>query len=198
MDVSDEVAQKAESRQASATKQVSSSLTTQQIVFIGAILIGLFFFVYVWKKIEPKQGLIIGAVCAVVVYLLYNKGQTGIIPLKEATAILNKELKYMQKETKQFPSGILKMRPHCKLKNFDYKPNRYHIGFMLIQWNELEKIFVGDVDPYTGNILGITEHPEGFDASDVPSHVQFIPTMSDWGYRYRDRHGYYTPPSRRY
>jgi hypothetical protein len=186
MDVSDEVAKKTEERKSSAVTTMSSSLSNQQIMLIGAVLISLYFFVYVWKKIKPTEGIIIGAICAAIIYMLSAKGLKGMITLREAKALLLKELRYMQKETKEIPPGRIMIKPHSKLKNFDYKPNRYYIAFELIQSNDLRKIFVGEIDPFTGYVLGITEHPEGWNGSEVKADVQVIRLKED---EWRDKYG---------
>lgn len=186
MDTTDELAKKTEEKRDSPVKKVSSSLTTQQIVIAGIIVAGIFYMVYMIKKLTPKQGFIIGLICIAIIFLLSEKGRTNIIPIREAKALLKAELKYMQKETKEFPQGKIDIMPHFKLKNIDYKPNRYHIGFRLTQWDELPRIFVGEVDPYEGRILAVVEMDGGFDASDIKADVEYIRLKEDvW----RDTYG---------
>lgn len=164
MDVSDELARKAEKEKRSPVKAVASSLTTQQIVLAGVIIIGLFYFIYIWKKMEEKQGWIIGIIIVGILYLLFAKGQRGMIPIRKAKALLLNELRYIQKETKELSPGRIYIRPHCGIeKDRRERPVSYLIKFEIIQWNDLRTIFVGEVDCYNGQILGISEELEGFD-----------------------------------
>lgn len=188
MDQAEDVAKKAEARQTSPTKTISKSLTTQQIVLAGGMILGLYLFVYVWKKIKPGEGLMVGLIGLAIIYLLSIKGERGIMPIKEVKELLKKELRYMQKETKEIPPGRISMNVHFKLKNFDYKPNRYYIKFTIETWSNLKKIFVAECDPYNGGMLAITEHREGWDGTEIKADVQIVRLKED---RWKEEYGRY-------
>jgi len=182
----DEAYEEYKKDRSSTTKKIQKSFSRKQIIIITLICGIAAYLIFVKKIFKPAEGLILVAVLAVVIWLLTNKddAESKVIPMKEAMAIVRKELEHMQKKTNQIPQGEINLPPIAKLKEIEGIPKMWRVAAEIDTLRHKHKQYIVEIEAYEGYIVGMYETPRGFSEIDKPA-LKFIPSKElGWRHKY--------------
>jgi len=141
------------------------NLSQTQLFWIGAVLLYVYWSVSVTEKMSMKSGLFLLAVGAGFVYLVSlreDEGNLEILDEDEAKAILFYKLRWKQKHTDQIPRGNILIPLQCRLQHIDGFTWKWNIYFEIHPEEGGVYMFVAELHPKTGKIIGIIDASEGF------------------------------------
>lgn len=172
-------------------RKLGKNLTNTQIAIFAIIGIALIYatFIKTPALLTKTQGGLLIALAIGVLYLIMLKDDDDFIDLREARAILRNEIVYMQKVTREIPSGTLKMSVPGSLKELEGKADCYYIAFTILSIDGLEIQYVGKVT-FKGKVIGIIEEDSYFTAKDYLDglKIKYIRTKEDiWADKYGRR-----------
>jgi len=138
-------------------------------------------FIY-YKDPENLKFIVIIGVIAIVIYLfsIMSKGQESkIIPLEIAIPLTLERLKenigrggFFVQGTSINPTGFCFLRKVGDLEVFTHK---WWLGFKIKSPGKPEKDIVVKLNPYTGDIIGISNMPTGFEGNEIKDVLYIYP-----------------------
>lgn len=170
----------------SPTKKIHSSFSRKQIIITAVVIAIAGYLIFIAKVFHDKERwYLIGAI-AIVLYLLFKQGdvEASIITMREAMAIVKKEVDHMQHNTYQIPQGNTRVAPIAKLKHMEGKPTKWRVGVEVETHRFKHKQYIAEVEPYEGYVMGIYEVPRGFGEIDKPDVKFILPKELQWRKRY--------------
>lgn len=165
---------------------------TQWLIVCGTV--GMFYYlVYVQKSMQFWDAAIPAGICLLFVYLtsMQEVGPKRVLTDKQAKAILYKELKWKQVNTREIPDGELWVGPFCKLRRLKGKVWKWDIGFEVHRATGGIFFASAELEPYDGYIIAIKDRPEGYTGKESPDIEYVEPRELQWGMKYGKR----LPPS---
>lgn len=181
------------------TKTTAKSLLVgvSSKVWIGLAAVVFFLAYLTFVREVVKQSTFFWFIIGLLILLMILGAQREsekkqLIPESQLKAILYMKLKEKQRNSPtEVPNGEINMQLPSKLKKIEGIPTKYVISFKIITPSGLEKYYTGELDPYTGYILGFEERPAGFRGTEI-TDVSFIRTKQD---QWEDRYGKRRRPS---
>lgn len=176
-EVYDEFERKTEPTRSDFIKKIPNNVK----IVIG--IAGVFIF---WQMIVGGQNLknmLILFLMAIGLLWLISRGEGNkILTEQELKVALFKKLKWKQRNPLggfyEIPEGKIKVGPPCNLLSVEGKPWRWPMLVRIEEQDGLERMWVADMDPYTGNILALVETDRGFKGDERP-HVRWVLSPQD-------------------
>jgi len=141
------------------------------LLFGGGLILGLFFISN--RDVDMNRVFFfIALVAALVVFISMNQKSNRLLTEQECKIELYHQLKFKQMhrlgEHKELPEGTIKIQAKGRLRFFSGNPFKRQIGFSVLTNEGFEHQYSAELQPYTGDIIGIYEgYFDPRDASDM-------------------------------
>ena len=178
-------------------KKLSASQATPdkaKLLFFGAVAVALY---YAYTHGGIGKNLIGVILVAGVVWWLVFRGKENpnyFLTEQEAKIALFAALRYKQYNSYD---GNYEIQPGdrimplmgARLRYVDGKPRKWEVGFEVKKANGLRMIYSGEIDGWTGYLIGIIERPAGYTGQESPDIVYIKDPMMENRLRYMDAGG---------
>jgi hypothetical protein len=133
------------------------------------------------NKITTKQGMVIGAIVAIVLYFLLNdKGARKELTWLECQIRIYDLLKFLQDhpigDHQQIPKGEVRITPIGRKQWYEGQAFKRSFGVNI--WNEdvdVEEMYFVEIDVFTGDIITFKHAPEGV-RGDETKDIKILPS----------------------
>jgi hypothetical protein len=173
----DEMYQREAARTETGTKTIDNRSRLLLGLFVGAVLLMVYL-----EKITMKEGLIVGAIAAIVLYFWLNdKGARKELTWLECQIRIYDLLKFLQDhpigDYQQIPKGEIRITPIGRKQWYDGQAFKRSFGVNI--WNEdidVEEMYFVEVDVFTGDIITFRHSPEGV-RGDETKDIKLLPSQ---------------------
>ena len=142
-------------------RNVVKSIPSNVLLFVGIAAILVIYFAVAKGWNMNKTFLFVTLVGALAILLSMNQKGNRLLTEQECKVELYQKLKFKQRhrlgEHKELPEGTIGIVLKGKLRFFDGKPWKRALGFNVYTQDGREHEYMAEVNPYTADILTITE-----------------------------------------
>jgi hypothetical protein len=161
--------------------------------FVMCATVGLFYYlVYVKKTMLFWDAAIPAGLCILFIYLSAMQEEVGmkrVLTDKQIKAILQKELRWKQINTREIPDGAIWVGPFCKLRRYKGKVWKWDVGFEIHKVSGGVMFASAELEPYEGYIIAIKDRSEGYSGKESPDIEYVEPRGLKWDMKYGKRMG---------
>lgn len=142
-------------------RNVIKSIPTYALLYIGVGAIIALYYAMTKGYNMNKSFLLITAVAGLAILLAMNQRGMRLLTEQECKVELYQHLKFKQRhklgEHKELPEGTIKVGLKGRLRFFNGKPWKRHIGFGIVTSEGLEHQYSAELNPYSGDVISIFE-----------------------------------------